>query len=102
MKTKQLALFFLVQLFCIVNVTAQQDNPVEYMNMIEKAEEEANQKYLAYVSTAAHSGRVKKIERMRQQVLDGIVSSRNKVIGLPLFKGDKALWQSSIDYLKLL
>lgn len=102
MKTKQLVLFFLVQLFCIVNVTAQQDNPVEYMNMIEKAEEEANQKYLAYVSTAAHSGRVKKIERMRQQVLDGIVSSRNKVIGLPLFKGDKALWQSSIDYLKLL
>jgi hypothetical protein len=101
MKTKHLALFFLIQLFCIVSVTAQ-DSPVEYMNMIEKAEEEANQKYLAYVSTAAHSGRVKKIERMRQQALDGIVNSRNKVIGLPIYKGDKALWQSSIDYLKLL
>lgn len=101
MKTKQLALFFFIQLFCIVSVTAQ-DSPVEYMNMIEKAEEEANQKYLAYVSTAAHSGRVKKIERMRQQALDGIVNSRNKVIGLPIYKGDKALWQSSIDYLKLL
>lgn len=73
-----------------------------YMNMIEKAEDEANQKYLAYVSTAAHSGRVKKIERMRQQVLEGIENSRNKVIALPLYKGDKALWQSSIDYLKLL
>mgnify|MGYP006191199455 FL=1 len=93
-------LFFCSILFC-VQVNAQ-DSPVEYMNMIEKAEEEANQKYLAYVSTAAHSGRVKKIERMRQQVLDGIVNSRNKVIGLPLYKGDKALWQSSIDYLKLL
>ena len=88
-------LFFCSILFC-VQVNAQ-DSPVEYMNMIEKAEEEANQKYLAYVSTAAHSGRVKKIERMRQQVLDGIVNSRNKVIALPLYKGDKALWQSSID-----
>ncbi|QNA44569.1 LIC11966 family surface protein [Lacibacter sediminis] len=102
MKAKHLTLFFLIQLFCLVNVTAQPDNPVEYMNMIEKAEEEANQKYLAYISTAAHSGRVKKIERMRQQVLDGIVSSRNKVIGLPIYKSDKTLWQSSIDYLKLL
>jgi hypothetical protein len=101
MKSKHLLLVFLIQLFCIVSVTAQ-DSPVEYMNLIEKAEEEANQKYLAYVSTAAHSGRVKKIERMRQQALDGIANSRNKVIGLPLYKGDKALWQSSIDYLKLL
>lgn len=98
---KQLLLVFLVQLSCFVTVNAQ-DSPVEYMDMIEKAEEEANQKYLAYVSTAAHSGRVKKIERMRQQALDGIVNSRNKVIALPIYKGDKALWQSSIDYLKLL
>jgi hypothetical protein len=102
MKLKQLTLFVLIQLFGIGIVSAQTDNPVEYMNLIEKAEEEANQKYLAYASAAAHSGRVKKIERMRQQVLDGIVNSRNKVIALPLYKGDKTLWQSSIDYLKLL
>lgn len=88
--------------FTVLGSTRAQDDPVAYMNMIEKAEEEANQKYLAYVSTAAHSGRVKKIERMRQQVITGIENSRNKVIALPLYKGDKALWQSSIDYLKLL
>jgi hypothetical protein len=72
------------------------------MNLISKAEEEANQKYLLYVSTAAHSGRMKKIEKMRQQAIDGIVNSRNKAIGLPFYKGDKAFRQSSIDYLNFL
>lgn len=81
---------------------AQEDNPVTYMNMVSKAEEEANQKYLLYVSTAAHSGRVRKIEKMRQQAIDGIVNSRNKVLGLPLYKGDNMLRQNSIDYLNFL
>lgn len=101
MHMKQTILTLLVA-FLVLGSAIAQDDPVAYMNMIEKAEEEANQKYLAYVSTAAHSGRVKKIERMRQQVITGIENSRNKVIALPLYKGDKALWQSSIDYLKLL
>lgn len=95
-------LVFILLLTASTVLKAQDDNPVEYMNMVNKAEEEANQKYLLYVSTAAHSGRVKKIEKMRQQAIDGIVNSRNKAIALPLYKGDKALRQSSIDYLNFL
>jgi hypothetical protein len=95
-------LVFLLLLTASTVVKAQDDNPVAYMNMVNKAEEEANQKYLLYVSTAAHSGRVKKIEKMRQQAIDGIVNSRNKAIALPLYKGDKTLRQSSIDYLNFL
>lgn len=83
-------------------LVAQDDSPVTYMNQIEKAEQEATQKYLVYVSTAAHSGRVRKIEKLRQQLIDGIMKSRNNVIGIPFYKGDKALRQSSIDYLNLL
>jgi hypothetical protein len=94
------AVFFLLITANIAQ--AQNDDPVAYLNLVEKAEEEANQKYLLYVSTAAHSGRIRKIEKMRQQAIDGIVNSRNKSIGLPLYKGDKALRQSSIDYLNFL
>lgn len=91
-------------LFTLVSfiTTQAQDDPVAYMNEVNKAEEEANQKYLLYVSTAAHSGRIKKIEKMRQQAIDGIINSRNKAIGLSLYKGDNSLRQSSIDYLNFL
>ncbi len=97
---KQLFCFILLFIFSIAK--AQEDNPVAYMNLISKAEQEATQKYLVYVSAAAHSGRIRKIEKMRQQLLDGIINSRNNVIGTPFYKGDKALRQSSIDYLNLL
>lgn len=100
MKSKSLLL--IVSLIMIFSSASAQDDPVAYMNLVDKAEEEANQKYLLYVSTAAHSGRIKKIEKMRQQAIDGIINSRNKCIGLPLYKGDKALRQSSIDYLNFL
>jgi hypothetical protein len=100
MKNKTNFLFLLF--ICISLFSAAQDDPGAYMNLVNKAEDEANQKYLLYVSTAAHSGRIKKIEKMRQQAIDGIVNSRNKSIGLPLYKGDNTLRQASIDYLNLL
>ncbi|MBX9784500.1 MAG: hypothetical protein K2X48_14520 [Chitinophagaceae bacterium] len=95
-------LFLLSFFFLAVLSSFAQDDPGAYMNLVNKAEDEANQKYLLYVSTAAHSGRIKKIEKMRQQAIDGIISSRNKSIGLPLYKGDNSLRQASIDYLNFL
>jgi hypothetical protein len=102
MKFKHLFTVIIFLLSASITTQAQNDDPVAYMDAVNKAEEEANQKYLLYVSTAAHSGRIRKIEKMRQQAIDGIVNSRNKAIGLPLYKGDKALRQSSIDYLNFL
>ncbi len=101
MKLKHLFLVSVI-FFSTAPVQAQNEDPVAYMNLVTKAEAEANQKYLLYVSTAAHSGRIKKIEKMRQQAIDGIVNSRNNAIGLPFYKGDKTFRQSSIDYLNFL
>lgn len=95
-------LLLLFSFFAMAQLQAQDDSPVTYMNLVEKAEEEANQKYLVYVSAAAHSNRIRKIEKMRKQAIDGIINSRNKAIGLPYYKGDKELRQSSIDYLNFL
>lgn len=101
-KIPQTLLLSFLFIFISAFVFAQEETPVGYMEQIDKAEQEANQKYLAYVSAAAHSGRIKKVERMRQQLLDGIINSRNNVRGISLYKGDKELRQSSIDYLNLL
>ena len=100
--TTALLMFFLFTFGSESFVCAQEQSPVGYVEQIDKAEQEANQKYLAYVSAAAHSGRIKKVERMRQQLLDGIINSRNNVRGIPFYKGEKELRQSSIEYLDLL
>ncbi|MEO9022791.1 MAG: hypothetical protein ABI237_18075 [Ginsengibacter sp.] len=76
-------------------------DPVAYMSSISNAQTEMNQKYMAYMSAAAHSRRARKIEKLRQQVLQSIDNSRFKTVDIPLYKGDNSLRQSSIDYIKL-
>ena len=77
------------------------DDPVAYMTAINNAQTEMNQKYMAYMSASAHSRKARKIEKLRQQVLQSIDDSRFKTVDIPLYKGDNSLRQSSIDYIKL-
>ncbi len=76
-------------------------NPGTYMTAISNAQTEMNQKYMAYMSAAAHSRKARKIDKLRQQVLKSIEDSRFKTIDIPIYKGDNSLRQSSIDYIKL-
>lgn len=77
------------------------DDPGAYMNAIGNAQTEMNQKYMAYMSAAAHGRRAKKVEKLRHQVLESIDNSRFKTLDLPKYKGDNTLRQSSVDYIKL-
>ncbi len=77
------------------------DDPGTYMNMLSSAQSDMNQKYMAYMSAAAHGRRAKKVEKLRQQVLESIQNSKYKTTDLPYYKGDKTLRQSSIDYIQL-
>ncbi len=77
------------------------DDPGDYMTAIYNAQQEMDQTYMSYMSAAAHSGRAKKIEKMREQTLQSIENCRYKVIDLPYYKKDNSLRQSSIDYIQL-
>lgn len=77
------------------------ENPVEYMTAIDKARGEMDSKYMAYMSATAHTRKARKIEKLRQEVLDNITESRYKTTDLPKFKGDNSLRQGSIDYIKM-
>src|SRR3954466_4415748 len=82
--------------------TAQtSDDPGAYMTMISTTQNEMNQKYMAYMSAAAHGRRAKKVEKLRQDVLESIQNSRYKATDMPYYKGDKTLRQSSIEYIQL-
>lgn len=98
--TTLLTAFFLIT---TSNLFAQGlDNPGDYMTAISRAHSDMNKTYMAYMSAVAHSGRARKIERMRNQTIESITNCRYKIIDLPYYKGDNSLRQSSIDYVALL
>src|SRR5580658_919918 len=77
------------------------DNPGQYMTAITNARGDMDNKYMQYISAAAHGRRARKVEKLRQQVLDNIMQSKYNTIDLPKFKGDNSLRQGSIDYIQL-
>src|SRR5215467_13617559 len=77
------------------------DNPGTYMTAISKARGDMDSKYMAYVSAAAHGRRARKVEKLRQEVLDNITQCRYKTTDVPIYKGDNSLRQACIDYIKL-
>jgi hypothetical protein len=91
-------LAFLIITFC--GNAQSLDNPVDYMTAITSAQEDMNKKYMAYLSASAHGKRLKKVEKLRQQALESISESQSKVTGLPAFKGDQSLRQSTIKHIQ--
>jgi hypothetical protein len=97
-----LTLILTALLTASVSVTAQNlDNPGDYMTAMVKARGDMDAKYMQYMSAAAHGRRARKVEKLRQEVLDNITNSRYKTTDLPIYKGDNSLRQSSIDYIQL-
>jgi len=77
------------------------DNPGNYITAINKARGDMDTKYMQYISYAAHGRRARKVEKLRQEVLDNITQSRYKTTDLPIYKGDNSLRQAAIDYIKM-
>jgi len=93
---------FLLLLLCSFQSNAQNlDDPGAYISAINNAQMDMNKTYMAYISAAAHSGRARKIEKMRQQAIESITNAKYKIIDLPIYKGDNSLRKSSIDYISL-
>jgi hypothetical protein len=97
-------LILLAAQFAATTTAKAQDataDPVSYMNAISNAETLMNKSYMAYVSAAAHSSRKRKIEKLRVQAVDNIVTCQNTINYLPAYKGDNSLRQSSLNYVQL-
>src|SRR5437660_420398 len=97
-KLRQLPLLgFLLLSFAISTRLSAQDmnNPGDYISAVNKARGDMDAKYMQYISAAAHGRRARKVEKLRQEVLDNITQSRYKTIDLPYYKGDKSLRQAS-------
>ena len=74
-----LALFLMgFTLINISGVAQDLDNPGNYITAIGKARGDMDTKYMQYISAAAHGRRARKVEKLRQEVLDNITQSRYK------------------------
>ncbi|MDE3213358.1 MAG: hypothetical protein KGM98_08995 [Bacteroidota bacterium] len=102
MKRKLFWMCLLVAITPLSKIHGQDiQSPVDYLSAIQNAQVSMNQKYMVYMSAAAHGRRARKVEKLRNAVLESIEDCRNKTIDLPIYKGDNSLRQSSIDYIKL-
>jgi hypothetical protein len=94
-------LMFLLALLTQMRAHAQTiENAGDYMTQISGAQTEMDQKYMAYISAAAHSRRARKVEKLRTQALESIDRAKSKTMGLPRYKGDNSLRQAGIDYIQ--
>ncbi|HEY5967819.1 MAG TPA: hypothetical protein VIU35_07555 [Chitinophagaceae bacterium] len=76
-------------------------NAGSYMTYIGDKEREVTKKYLNYVSAASHGKSLRKVDKLREQLMNTIYETRIAVQGVPPFKGDKSLRDASVAYLQL-
>lgn len=98
---KKTILFLLLICLNGIKLVAQEVDatPGTYYTAMFKTHREMDEKYMAYTSAVAHGKRARKVEKLRQQVLESITNTRYKVIDLPKYKGDNSLRQSNLDYI---
>jgi len=104
MKKILIPCFLLLSGIGMLNSAKAQDansDPVAYMNAISTAETQMNKTYMAYISASAHSGRKRKIERLRDQAIESILTCQSNIKYLSPFKGDNSFRQNSLNYVQL-
>ena len=89
-------------LFC-QRITAQSfETAVDYIDYITKASDKLTETYLVYLSAVSHGKSARKVEKKRQEVLNAISDTRFNIMGMPPFKGDRSLKDTTVAYLKIL
>lgn len=95
-------LLVLTTLFAFLSGSAQDlSTPVGYLSAFGSAHAQMNKTYMAYMSAVGHGKRAKKIEKLRQKVVETIIDTKNNCNGLGAYKGDNSLRQSSVEYIML-
>lgn len=97
-------MFILIAALLVVNANTafaqDYNNPLTYMEAITKQQENISKKYMAYTSASAHGKREKKVEKLRNSLINEIEEARTNIFALPTFKGDKAYRDSAVSFMK--
>src|SRR5688500_11623076 len=76
------------------------ENPGKYMSYISEKQTLVTKTYLNYLSAVSHGKSARKVEKLREKVLNTIFDTRMQVSGTPPFKGDRSIRDASVAFLK--
>ncbi len=98
------SLFFtIVFAMCMpLRSTAQYENAGAYLDYINNASQALTTKYLVYLSAVSHGKSARKVEKRRTDVVNSINETRYNIQGMPPWKGDRTLKDTTVAYLKIL
>ncbi len=89
---------------CISNKTNAQtfENAGDYLSYINNKSSTLTATYLAYLSAMSHGKSARKVEKRRNEVIAAIVNTRSDIAGMPAWKADRSLKDTTVSYLKIL
>jgi hypothetical protein len=98
------SLLLLFSLLLLTNRSAAQafENAGQYMDHISKANQVLTEKYLLYLSGMSHGKSARKVEKRRLEVVQAISDTKFSIMGMPPYKGDRTLKDTTVAYLKIL
>lgn len=88
-------------LLLFVSIFSHAQTAVEYMDEVSKDMKVITQSIWEYVSATSHGNVAKKVEKKRLEVLDNLLSSKNRISGLGDFKGNSVYRDAVIKYLDI-
>lgn len=101
-KKKVLMLPALCILFAASLQAQEFNNAGDYLSYINKNNEQLTVKYLVYLSAVSHGKSARKVEKRRAEVVNSINETRYNIMGMPPWKGDRSLKDTTVSYLKML
>ena len=100
---RKIVSFTLLFILFIAKTHAQDfQNAGDYISYINKANEALTVKYLTYLSAVSHGKSARKVEKRRQEVVGAISDTRFNIAGMPPYKGDRTLKDTTVAYIKIL
>jgi hypothetical protein len=100
---KRLLLFSCFLYFLSFKSSAQTfEHAGQYMDFISNANQALTVKYLTYMSAVSHGKSARKVEKRRNEVVNAISDTKFNIMGLPPWKGDRTLKDTTVAYLKIL
>ena len=77
------------------------ENAGEYMEYISKQRENTSKKFMSYASASAHGKRARKVEKLRNKLMEEVQETRMNIASMPPFKGSKAYRDTAVSFMKL-
>jgi hypothetical protein len=101
-KTKLFLFSFFSILLSYQCIAQSFENAGQYIEHIGKANQVLTEKYLLYLSGMSHGKSARKVEKRRLEVVKAISDTRYEIMGMPPYKGDRTLKDTTVAYLKIL